>query len=164
MNRCFYAIFISLFAVACTSNDVYFQYQSVAQKGWSKDSLYSFDIPITDTNAVYNVYVNIRNRGKYPYQNLWLFLNKTTPDKIQSKDSIECYLADQRGKWLGSGLGSILEMPVLYQQNVRFKVRGTYHYKIVHGMRDSVLNGINDIGMRIEKVASKQLVVSSMYQ
>jgi len=43
----------------------------------------------------------------------------------------------------------------LYQQNVRFKVRGTYHYKIVHGMRDSVLNGINDIGMRVEKVAGK---------
>jgi gliding motility-associated lipoprotein GldH len=155
MNRIFFVIFISFMAVACTSNDVYFQYKSVASKGWSKDSLYGFDIPITDTAAVYNVYVNVRNRGEYPYQNLWLFLSKSTPDKIQSKDSIECYLADQRGKWLGSGLGSIMEMPVLYQQNVRFKTKGTYHYKIVHGMRDSVLAGINDIGMRVEKVGRK---------
>jgi len=155
MNRSLLIIIISLLAVACTSNDVYFQYKPVASEGWSKDSLYGFDIPITDTTALYNVYVNVRNRGEYPYQNLWLFLNKTTPDKIQSKDSIECYLADQRGKWLGSGLGSILEMPVLYQQNVRFKTKGTYHYKIVHGMRDSVLTGINDIGMRVEKVGSR---------
>jgi len=155
MNRIFFVIFISIMAVACTSNDVYFQYNPVALKGWSKDSLYGFDIPITDTTAVYNVYVNVRNRGEYPYQNLWLFLSKTTPDKIMSKDSIECYLADQRGKWLGSGLGSIMEMPVLYQQNVRFKTKGTYHYKIVHGMRDSVLAGINDIGMRVEKVGRK---------
>ena len=155
MNRIFFVIFISLMGVACTSNDVYFQYNPVALKGWSKDSLYGFDIPITDTTAVYNVYVNVRNRGEYPYQNLWLFLSKTTPDKIMSKDSIECYLADQRGKWLGSGLGSIMEMPVLYQQNVRFKTKGTYHYKIVHGMRDSVLAGINDIGMRVEKVGRK---------
>jgi gliding motility-associated lipoprotein GldH len=156
MIRCFCVLIISLFAFACTSNDVYFQYKSVAPKGWSKDSVYSFDIPISDTTVLYNVYVNVRNRGEYPYQNLWLFLSKTTPDKTQSKDSIECYLADQRGKWLGSGIGSIMEMPVLYQQNVRFKTKGTYHYKIVHGMRDSILIGINDIGMRVEKAGKKQ--------
>jgi len=155
MNKCFWAIIISLLIVACTSNDVYFQYSAINSKGWSKDSLYGFDIPINDTLATYNVYLNIRNRGEYPYQNLWLFLSKTTPDKIQSKDSIECYLADQRGKWLGSGIGSIMEMPVLYQQNVRFKKIGIYHYKIVHGMRDTILNGINDIGMRVEKVGRK---------
>jgi len=154
-NKSFFAIFFSLFIVGCTSNDVYFQYKSVATKGWNKDSLYCFDVPIDDISATYNVYVNVRNRTEYPYQNLWLFLSKTTPDKIQTKDSIECYLADQRGKWLGSGLGSIMEMPVLYQQKVRFKTKGTYHYKIVHGMRDSILTGINDIGMRVEKVSSK---------
>ena len=143
---------ISLFALACTSNDVYFQYRSVNSKGCNKDSLYTFDIPINDTTATYNVYVNVRNRGEYPYQNLWLFLSKTNPDKIQTRDSIECYLADQRGKWLGSGIGSILEMPVIYQQNIRFKSVGTYHYKIVQGMRDSILTGINDIGMRVEKI------------
>jgi len=155
LNRSFWAILISLSAVACTSNDVYFQYQSVAVKGWNKDSVYKFDIPITDTLSSYNVYVNVRNRGEYPFQNLWVFLSKTTPDSIESKDSIECYLADQRGKWLGSGLGSILEMPVLYQQNVRFTKAGMYHYKIGHGMRDSLLKGINDIGMRVEKIGRK---------
>jgi len=46
-------------------------------------------------------------------------------------------------------------MPVLYQQNVKFKTSGIYRYKIVHGMRDTILHGINDIGMRVEKVGSK---------
>ncbi|MEI7502126.1 MAG: gliding motility lipoprotein GldH, partial [Paludibacter sp.] len=111
-----------------------------------------FDIPITDTLATYNVYVNIRNIGDYPYQNLWFFLNKKSPDSVLIKDSIECYLADNRGKWLGKGVGSIFEMPVLYQQKVHFKNAGNYQYKIVHGMRDTILVGINDIGMRVEKV------------
>jgi len=155
LNSSLWAILISLVTVSCSGNDIYFQYDSVNPKGWSKDSLYGFDIPVTDTVALYNVYVNIRNRGEYPYQNLWLFLTKITPDSVESKDSIECYLADQRGKWLGKGLGSILEMPVLYQQKVRFKSSGIYHYKIVHGMRDSLLSGINDIGIRVEKVGSR---------
>jgi gliding motility-associated lipoprotein GldH len=151
-NRFLLAILISLLTVACSNNDVFFQYKAVAPTGWNKDSLYTFDVKITDTVSAYNVYVNIRNRGEYPYQNLWLFLDKTSPDKIQMKDSVECYLADQRGKWLGSGIGSVMEMPILYQQNARFKKAGIYHYKIVHGMRDSVLIGINDIGMRFEKI------------
>jgi gliding motility-associated lipoprotein GldH len=66
------------------------------------------------------------------------------------RDSIEFYLADQRGKWLGSGVGAIVEMPVLYKQNVRFEQKGTYRYEIGHGMREDVLIGINDIGIRIE--------------
>ncbi|MDD3322769.1 MAG: gliding motility lipoprotein GldH [Paludibacter sp.] len=140
------------FFVSCVNNDAYFQYQSVSPQGWCKDSVLIFDIPITDTISTYNLYVNIRNRGEYPYQNLWLFLQKMTPDSIITKDSIELYLADQRGKWLGSGLGSILEMPVLYNQNIQFLLKGNYEYKIQHGMRDSVLIGINDIGMRLEKV------------
>jgi len=152
MKNSFLVGAVLLVLAGCTSNDVFFQYTAVNPKGWSKDSLYCFDIPITDTLSYYNLYVNIRNRGEYPYQNLWLFLNKISPDKTQKKDSIECYLADQRGKWLGSGIGSVLEMPVLYQQNVRFKQAGIYHYKIVHGMRDTVLMGINDIGMRVEKI------------
>ena len=151
-NRLLLAIFISLTFAACKNNDVFFQYKAVNAKGWNKDSLYTFDIQITDTTSRYNVYVNVRNRGEYPYQNLWLFLNKTSPDKVEMKDSIECYLADQRGKWLGSGIGSVMEMPILYQENIRFNKSGMYRYKIVHGMRDTTLTGINDIGMRIEKI------------
>jgi len=151
-NKLLPAILISLLAVACTSNDVFFQYKAVAPKGWNKDSLYSFDVKILDTLSAYNVYVNVRNRGEYPYQNLWVFIHKSTPDTIQTNDSIECYLADQHGKWLGSGIGSVMEMPVLYQQNVHFNKAGIYHYKIAHGMRDSILTGINDIGIRVERV------------
>jgi len=151
-NRLLLAIFVSLTFAACKNNDVFFQYKAVNAKGWNKDSLYTFDIQITDTTSTYNVYVNVRNRGEYPYQNLWLFLDKISPDKVQMKDSIECYLADQRGKWLGSGIGSVMEMPILYQENVRFNKSGMYRYKIIHGMRDTTLAGINDIGMRIEKI------------
>lgn len=152
-NKGFFLILTAFFVVSCQSNDVYFKYNAIDSKGWNKDSLYTFDISVYDTISTYNVYVNVRNMGDYPYQNLWVFLSKMSPDSVIVNDSIECYLADNRGKWLGSGVGSIFEMPVLYQQGVKFKNSGNYQYKIVHGMRDTVLIGIHDIGMRVEKVA-----------
>ena len=151
-NSLLILILSSLFFTGCINNDVYLKYKTITSNGWNKDSLCTFDIQIKDTTASYNLYVNVRNRGEYPYQNLWIFLSKMSPDSVLIKDSIECYLADKRGKWLGTGIGSVLEMPVLYQQKVKFSTAGIYHYKITHGMRDSVLMGINDIGMRVEKV------------
>ena len=153
MKNSFLALLVLLALHSCVNSDVYLKYKSITTHGWSKDSLYTFDIPVKDTAVRYNIYVNIRNRGEYPYQNLWLFLSRMTPDSIQSNDSIECYLADNRGKCLGTGIGSVFQMPVLYQQNVKFNKAGIYHYSIVHGMRDSVLVGINDVGMQLEKVS-----------
>ena len=151
-NKFLGILLIAMCFFSCQSNDVFFKYDAVNPNGWSKDSLYTFEVEISDTTSLYNLYVNVRNRGEYPYQNLWLFLHKSTPDSIHSADSIECYLADNRGKWLGSGIGSVYEMPILYQQNIRYKRAGIYTYKVVQGMRDSVLLGINDIGLKVEKV------------
>lgn len=153
--KVFCAFTITLFFVSCAGNDVYFQYHEVASDGWSMDSTYVYDVNIADSSANYNVYVNVRNRGEYPHQNLWLFVKKISQDSIVVTDTINFYLADQRGKWLGSGVGSVFEMPVLYQQNIRFPKAGNYRYELSHGMRDSVLIGINDIGLRVEKVTDK---------
>jgi gliding motility-associated lipoprotein GldH len=150
--RSFLLLFIFFTSISCTKKDTYLQYFRVNESGWGKDSLFVFDIPVDDSVATYNLYVNIRNGGEYPYQNLWLFLEKITPDSIISRDTIEFYLANNRGKWLGKGIGSTFEMPVFYQQNIKFQTTGTYRYKITQGMRDSVLVGINDVGMRLEKV------------
>lgn len=154
MKNSLIIVFATLILTGCVKSDIYLKYKTIITSGWHKDSLCTFDIPVNDTTIRYNIYVNIRNRGEYPYQNLWLFVSKMTPDSLETKDSIECYLADKRGKWLGTGIGSVLQMSVLYQQNVKFDKKGIYKYKIIHGMRDTILVGINDIGMQVEKVES----------
>jgi gliding motility-associated lipoprotein GldH len=147
------ALIVSVFLISsCQNNDVFFNYKSIPLQGWSKDSVYTFNVVVSDVSKAYNVYINVRNRGEYPHQNLWLFIHKISPDSIVSKDTINFYLADQRGKWLGSGVGASFEMPVIYQRNFHFPKTGKYSFGIVQGMRDSVLIGINDIGLRVEKV------------
>lgn len=146
----FYSV-ILFSMMSCQNNDVFSQYSSVPVNGWNKDSAFNFNVHISDVQLRYNVYVNVRNRGEYPYQNMWLFLEKMSPDSTITKDTINFYLADQRGKWLGSGVGQSFEMPVLYQQNISFPKQGTYRYRIFQGMRDTILVGVNDIGIRVEK-------------
>ena len=147
---------IILFVIAsiitsCHQNEVFFKYDTISNRGWDKDSVQYFDIQVTDKNTPYNFYIHLRNKSNYPYQNIWLFLEQIRPDKTIKKDTVEAYLADQYGKWLGTGVGSLKEMQIFYQKGIHFPDTGTYRIGIKHGMRDSLLQGINDVGVRIEK-------------
>ena len=96
-------IFIGVAVLSCNKKDIYFSYKTVSASGWNKDSLLTYNVAIRDKTLPYNLYINVRHHGNYPYQNLWLFLeNKDMKGMIQ-KDTIECFLADEFGKWLGTG-------------------------------------------------------------
>jgi len=144
-------ILISFVSLSCSKNDIFSEFQAINVNGWHKDSLYQFSLPISDLENNYNLYLNVRNTNDYSYQNFWIFITRVNPDGTSSNDTIECYLADQRGKWLGSGVGPVKEMPILYQQKISFPKTGVYQYKIGHGMRDTLLSGISDIGIRVER-------------
>jgi len=147
INICFALMLFT----SCTSDAVYFSYQSVNENGWNKDSICTFDVAIENASQPYDLYVNTRNRGEYPYQNIWLFIKEISPDSVVTNDTIEFYLADEFGKWLGKGVGSAFNMPVLYRQNFKFAKKGVYRFEIQQGMRDSLLVGINDVGIKVEK-------------
>ena len=136
---------------SCTNNALFFEYKEVNKAGWMKDSVYKFTIPVNNTAEVYNMIINTRNTGDYPYQNLWLFITEISPDSVVTRDTIDFYLADEFGMWLGKGVGHAYNMPVLFRQNFRFAKKGTYTFEIGQGMRDSVLLGINDVGIKVEK-------------
>ncbi len=141
------SLFIGLF-VSCGKRVVYTEFQSLPLAGWAADSVLQFTFDITDTLRTYDVLIHVRHTEQYPYQNMWLFVDGVTP--TVSADTIEFYLADQRGKWLGNGWGNLREMPVLYMQQVSFPRTGTYTCYIRQGMRDACLRGINDIGLTVE--------------
>lgn len=151
-NRILVLLFGSLLLVACSGNSVYNEYKELPASGWNKDSCASFVVPIKDVNSTYRVLVNVRNRGDFKTQNLWLFVNCQHPDKTVKKDTIECYLADNKGKWLGSGFGSMYDMPVLYLKSVKFPKAGNYKFCIKQAMRDSMLVGVNDIGLEVQTI------------
>ena len=140
-----------LFFISCDPACVYEQNKELYNYSWHKDSLITFQIDIQDTISAHNIYVNVRNTSQYPMQNLFLFINTTAPTGIELKDTFECYLADERGKWTGSGWGDIYDNQFIYKRNVRFPVSGTYTFKYIQAMRIDKLEYISDIGLRIEK-------------
>lgn len=137
--------------ISCDRKRVFEAYHTLDEKGWNKDSVVVFNVELTDTIRNHNLYVNIRNMGTYPYANLWLFLSIGSPDGITRTDTVEFSLAEASGRWKGSGLGDLHDNQILYKSSAYFPNKGIYTFQIKQGMRDNVLEGIRDIGIRIEK-------------
>jgi gliding motility-associated lipoprotein GldH len=145
-------IFILFIFFACNMGGLFNEYKTIPKAVWNRDSLVVFQIPVTDTVQRYDLFLGVRNDISYKYSNLWLFIEIVQPgDTTAVKDTFEFTLADQAGKWLGSGFGGVKTNEVLYRSNVYFPVAGHYNVKIQHGMRGKLLEGITDIGFRVEK-------------
>jgi gliding motility-associated lipoprotein GldH len=123
---------------------------------WHLSDNPEFKVNINDTVVHADVFFSIRTGSAYPFRNIWFFVSATSPNgKTTITDTLQYDLADQRGEWYGKGFGDIHELKLPYRQNVFFPAKGTYHFKIQHGMRIGDLKGVYDIGLRIEKTGKQ---------
>lgn len=142
---------LSTLFCSCTEHPAFSEYKGVEVSGWDKNRPVHFSVPMTDTLSRFDILVDVRNDNSYPYQNFWMFINSISPSGIKQKDTIECFLADNTGKWLGKGFSSTREVSVLYFKGINFPEKGTYRFTIQQGMRSNLLQGIGGIGLTIKK-------------
>jgi len=154
INR-FSAILILTFLLllpSCNSNVVYTNSRAMSQETWRLMDIPVFKVLISDTLKSNNVFFTIRNGSSFPFRNIYLFVTTTSPDGKKITDTLQYNLADEKGKWYGKGFGDIHELNLPYKSNVYFPLKGTYEFKIQHGMRVENLKGVYDFGLRIEKI------------
>lgn len=140
-----------LLLLSCNSNVVYTNSRAMADEMWKLMDIATFKVPITDTVISNNVIFTIRNGSSYPFRNIFLFVTTISPDGKKITDTLQYNLSDEKGKWYGKGFGDIHELDLPYKSNVFFPLKGTYEFKIQHGMRIENLKGVYDFGLRIEK-------------
>ena len=150
-NSLFAALLLCTMLVAfssCKSDIVYSEFIAIPSGEWEENQLPEFAFNIADKESAYDILLYVRHTERYPYQNMWLFV-RGNPQ--QYSDTIEFYLADDRGRWLGDKHHGFIEMPVLLEENYHFPDTGRFYFDVQHGMRDSLLRGVTDVGIEIRK-------------
>ncbi|MGE0078580.1 MAG: gliding motility lipoprotein GldH [Bacteroidales bacterium] len=151
MRRAIFSLlFLSGLFTACDPGADFDQSVTIPNDKWNVDSLAVFTIPVVDTVSAYNLYVNLRNTTDYQFQNLYLFIDIHAPNGAFLRDTFECDLADDRGKWLGKGKGRIYDNKFLYHKGVKFSSKGDYRVEIQQAMRVDDLKGLANVGVRME--------------
>ena len=156
-------IFSMIALCSCGDDNLVFeQNMEIPDARWitSEKAIMTFDI--SDTVSQHNFLLNVRNTESYPYRNLYVFVKTTFPNGKSSRDTVGVVLADQMGRWIGKGNGYLsssqhMTNSVMYNYNRRFPLSGTYKVEIEQAMRTDTLEGIRNIGLRIEKTRNQNL-------
>lgn len=150
---CFIFFLVATFSLSsCDTAQLFDENKNIDAAAWYYKNLLPFDVHITDTNQFYNILVNLRVDANYKYNNIFMLLYTTNPDKKQDERRIEIKLADESGKWLGSGLGDLYDYQFPAYRKIKFPQPGFYRFELEQNMRDDTLMYIKSAGIRVEKV------------
>lgn len=139
-------------AFSCEQNVLYSQYQAIENTVWEKEKEYYFSFEVEDIGVPYNLTLEVRNNNLYPFQNLWLFCGEERPVGSLRRDTIECVLADEYGKWFGRGI-SLFQLSIPLRKDYYFSHKGQYTFGFRQGMRNNELAGIQELGLRVERAS-----------
>ncbi len=142
-------IMLAVITLSCDRNTLFSDNYRIDDKQWSIYNPARYTCMISDTVRTYNINLSVRTSTDYPYRNMYLFIVTTFPSGTTVTDTLQAIITDEKGKWLGRGAGDLRELTIPYKSNVWFPETGEYHFRVIHGMRDTVLKGVYDMGMKI---------------
>ena len=152
-------LLVAILIASCNSNTVFDNYTSISNSAWHKDSIINFKFNPIDTISRNNLFINLRNNNDYAYSNLFVIVNIDFPNNTSIIDTLEYEMTDAEGNFLGEGFTDLKENKLEYKTNVIFPMTGEYNINIQHAMRKGGalegierLDGITDVGLRIEKM------------
>ena len=138
--------------VSCDRSVVFEENLRIKNATWDRNEKAFFEFEINDSSAIYDLYLNFRHGGDYPYQNIYLFIESRSSSGQIAKDTAQMILADNKGRWMGKGIGDIFDYQFRFKRGPLFPEKGRYYFEIEQAMREESLDNVTDIGIAIKKV------------
>lgn len=148
-----FSVLVSVF-VSCNKDVVFDESMPIDKDGWNMTERKVFEVDISQKDIVYDYKfaLNLRNTSDYKYNNIFFLITTVYPDgSITRKDTVECIVANPDGTWKGKGNSNIKDNRFWFAKNVKFPQKGKYVFKIEQATKDTLLTGIKDVGLHIEK-------------
>lgn len=145
-------ILISLLVLlnSCNNHIVFQDYQAIANEKWDRTQQPAFQVVIP-TKDYYTLSVAIRHTSNYPMSNLWCFVDIYHHNQLLKRDTCNLKIAEYNGRWMGDG-GAIKTVVQKIDSNAIFLPADTLTIRVQQAMRESVLDGIRDIGIELNKL------------
>lgn len=144
-------ILSTLFLGSCDRNLVYDEFVRIDNSSWHWDDPAAFTFEVEDTAGFHDILIQLRHTTDYPLSNLYMFVHVEGPSGQEMTDTINFILAENSGKWIGSGIGNLRAIGYLYRKNTVFPQLGEYDITIEQAMRLPEVP-VSEIGVRVEKV------------
>ena len=142
---------------ACNKLDIFEKNISVPNYKWAYSQQPQIDFTISDTAALYKVFVVLRHTDAYRYNNIWLNIGTRFPgDNSFKYQRFDLKLGNDASGWEGTGMDDIFEHRILlFRRPLKFSKPGEYKFVLEHIMRQNPLLEVMNVGIRLEKTAQQ---------
>lgn len=145
----------TLYLSSCQTIDLYEKTVAIPAHKWKSSFKPSFTFTIKDTTAAYQLFVTLRHKDKYNYNNIYINLTTKQPGQDSTQSArYDLKLGTDEDGWLGSGMDDIYEhrIPLTpVSTPFRFHKAGDYTFTLEQIMREDPLENVMNVGLRIEK-------------
>ncbi|MDI1235051.1 MAG: gliding motility lipoprotein GldH [bacterium] len=141
-----------MYLTACTDKAIVVdEMRDIPKASWAFNQIPDFDFDIKNTQLNHNLYLNLKIQKTYPYENLYLLTHiKDTEGNIVTR-RVNFNLMDENGNPNGSMSGNSISYQLPIFTNQKFNKTGKYFIALEQNMRDSVINGVESIGVMIKE-------------
>ena len=156
MNKVFSGLSVCLLLAltACQKEAYYEKTYEFRNSAWGRDQKAVFKVDIKDVTKEYDFIITLRTTTDYDYNNLWVFLNTTTPSGARAREPFQIRIQNPDGSWAGKKTGTVVEFPLNFKRR-KMPEKGTYTFALEQGITESVITEVLDIGLRVEEVKNK---------
>lgn len=138
-----------LFFSACGHDTVLSHSEALPAAGWARKTAIPFEFDIQDTARSYRLDFSVRHDQDYPFMNAFFLIYTTFPDQKVTIDTLECILADYRGKWTGQGAGRHKSADFAVRPELYFPMPGHYRMEVRQALRMDTVKHISHIGLHL---------------
>ena len=150
------SLLIILFGLttACENNILYEKQQAINNSVWQYNDVKTFKFKSFDSIQPVNISLNLRTTTDYPYSNIWLKTTFNYPNGNADTSTVEYFLCEPSGKWLGQVSGTVIENKALLTQGYLVDT-GFYSISIQQAMYENSLPEVLDVGLKVERLELK---------
>lgn len=140
----------SLFIMACSEQGIVFSEEKLfSEDTWSYAEPIVFKIPVNDTTTRYQLLMDVSYSTDFDFQNLYVNVTTSFPDKKKIDDVLSLELADDRGIWNGKCSATECTAPILLRNDFRFQQTGIHTISFDQHSRKDNLKGLKAFRLKL---------------
>lgn len=131
---------------------------SIAETGWTVADSLEWRFTVSDTAAVYDLFLDVTHASAYPFQNCYVHFHTVFPDGRRLDQVVSLELQTAAGQWLGDCGGSDCSLRIPIQQGAYFNRAGEHILRLEQYMRQDTLPGIGAFRLRVEDTGKRRKI------
>jgi gliding motility-associated lipoprotein GldH len=152
MHR-FLFLIVPLMVFSCSeSGKLADEMRNIPDAKWNYNQIPDFMFEVKNPNMTHNAYLKLRIFKDYQYENIYVLTHFRDSDgKIISTQKKNFTLTDSYGKPTGKASGNNINYELPLFENMKLNKAGKYFIAIEQNMRDSVILGVESIGIKVKE-------------